>query len=286
MTMLAIRRSEANETIPDDERLDWLGEQIVRNRFLPIPPPERIFVGDGGFLPIGVEFLRWFVRVGDLRPDERVLDFGCGIGRMALPLTQYLEDGSYDGLDVSAPGITWCTESIASRYERFRFHHLDLAHPIYNPAGAVATSAVRLPFADGAFDFVFACSVLTHLVGDDIRAYVRELRRVMAPGARCFVTAFMLNRPAREGLLAGRGAVPFNGAATAPEIHADAANPTAAVAFDEDYLLSMFLAAGLIRRRPPLYGRWSGRVTPTESFQDINVFEIESVAAGASKHKG
>jgi hypothetical protein len=91
MTLRAIRRSEANETIPDDERLDWLGEQIVRNRFLPVPPPERIFVGDGGFLPIGVEFLKWFVRLGDLKPDERVLDLGCGIGRMeplrALPLS-------------------------------------------------------------------------------------------------------------------------------------------------------------------------------------------------------
>src|SRR5437899_4206396 len=155
MTMLAIRRSEANETILDDQHLDWLGEQIIRNRFLPVPPPERIFVGDGGFLPIGVEFLKWFVRIGDLKRDERVLDFGCGIGRMALPLTQYLEDGYYEGLDVSATGITWCTESIASRYERFRFHHLDLAHPIYNAAGAVATSAVCLPFADAAFNFVF-----------------------------------------------------------------------------------------------------------------------------------
>src|SRR5258708_19634947 len=105
MTLRAIRRSEPNEATRDDERLDWLAEQIVRNRFLPVPPPERIFVGDGGFLPVGVEFLKWFVRAGDLTPRERVLDLGCGIGRMALPLTQYLHHHrSYDVIDISAQG--------------------------------------------------------------------------------------------------------------------------------------------------------------------------------------
>ena len=286
MTVHALRQPEADEPDMAEGRLDWLAEQIVRNRFLPVPSPERIFVGDGGFLPVGVEFLTWFVRAGDLMPNERVLDLGCGIGRMALPLTQYLQDGSYDGVDVSAEGIAWCTETIASRYERFRFHRLDLAHPIYNPGGAASTSAVRLPFDDGAFDFVFACSVLTHLDADEIRAYAHEIRRVMAPGARCLVTSFMLNRPAREGLLAGRGVLPFDGAASDPEIYADPANPTAAVAFDEDYLLAMFLAAGLKRRHPAIYGRWSGRSTPGESFQDISVFEIDPVALGAAEHQG
>jgi SAM-dependent methyltransferase len=286
MTALAMRRPAPDETSLAEDPLDWLAEQIVHNRFLPVPPAERMFVGDGGFLPVGVEFLKWFVRVGDLAPHERVLDLGCGIGRMALPLTQYLRDGSYDGVDVSAEGIAWCEETIAARYERFRFHRLDLAHPIYNPAGAVATSAVRLPFADGTFDFVCACSVLTHLRADDIRAYAREIRRVMAPQARCLVTAFMLNPPARQGLLTGHGALPFDGVAIGPEIHADPTAPTAAVAFDEDYLLAMFLAAGLKRSRPAIYGRWSGRTTPGDSFQDINVLEIDPAALDAAAPKG
>ena len=42
MTVLAMRRPEADETDPAEDRLDWLAAQIVRNRFLPIPPPERI----------------------------------------------------------------------------------------------------------------------------------------------------------------------------------------------------------------------------------------------------
>ena len=257
-----------------DDRLAVLSRCVLRNRFLPVPPGERCFVGDGDFLAVGVEFLNWFVNAGGLRPDERVLDIGCGIGRMALPLTQYLDGGSYEGIDVVAEGIAWCQDNIAARYPNFRFQRLDLAHPIYNPGGALAASGVRLPFADGAFDFVFLTSVLTHLAPEEIRAYAREIRRVLAPGGRCLVTAFMLNGPAREGLAAGRGVLPFE-AEEGPVAFAFRDQPMAAVAYDEDFLLAMFLGAGLRRRRPAVYGRWSGRPFPGPSFQDISVLEID-----------
>jgi SAM-dependent methyltransferase len=266
--------TSCSSPVPESDAIERLGAMILRNRFIPVPPPELIFVGDGGFIAVGVEFLKWFVQLGQLQPGERVLDLGCGIGRMALPLTQYLESGSYDGVDVVAPGIAWCREKITPTYPNFHFHHLDVAHPIYNPAGALAAPAVRLPFVDGAFDFVFLCSVLTHLTIAEVRAYAREIRRVMAPQARLFVTAFMLNGPAREGLASGRAAVPFPADAAEPELYADPAHPMAAVAVDEDHLLAIFLEHGLRRRRPAVYGRWSGRTTPGASFQDINIFEI------------
>ncbi|HYM33351.1 MAG TPA: methyltransferase domain-containing protein [Candidatus Cybelea sp.] len=265
----------ANFDAVDETRLEWLAEAIWRNRYLPIPPEELHFVGDGDFLAVGVEFLQWFVRFGGLKPDDRVLDLGCGVGRMALPLTQYVDGGTYDGADVAASGIAWCNENIRSVYGNFRFKHLDLEHPIYNPSGSMRTVDVVLPYADEAFDFVFLTSVLTHLGSDEVRAYAREIRRVLAPKGRCFFTAFMLNEPARDGLRAGKAAIRFDADAEGPEIHADPANPSAAVAFDEDFLLACFLSAGLRRRRPAIYGRWSGRTFPGPTFQDINVLETD-----------
>ena len=35
-----------------------------------------------------------------LKPEHRVLDIGCGVGRVALPLTRYLTSGTYDGFDI------------------------------------------------------------------------------------------------------------------------------------------------------------------------------------------
>jgi SAM-dependent methyltransferase len=251
---------------------------IERNRFLPIPPSEKNFVGDGDFLAVGIEFLKWFVGLGELTPQERVLDIGCGIGRMALPLTQYLQDGTYDGVDVAAEGIDWCTQHITPCYENFRFHRLDLVHPIYNPEGAMRTEDVRLPLEDESYDFIFLTSVITHLTAPEIRAYAREIKRLLAPGGRCLVTAFMLNSPARRALVDGKGVLPFDGASPGREIYAYPDNPSAAVAFEEDYLLSLFWGAGIRRTRPPVYGRWSGRSTPGDSFQDINL--LQAVIAG------
>jgi SAM-dependent methyltransferase len=255
-------------------RVAPLLRQLERNRFLPSPPPALMFCGDGDFRAIGAEFLGHFVSRGDLAPNERVLEIGCGVGRMAVPMTQYLDEGgSYDGLDIVADGIGWCCDAITSTYPAFRFHHLDLAHPLYNPAGSLATGAVRLPFADESFDFICIVSVLTHLEAAEVGHYAREVARLLAPGGRCFATAFLLNPPARAALRAGGGALPFDPSDPGPVLYADPAAPSAAVAFEEDALLDLFARAGLRRRPGAVYGAWSGRASPV--FQDLCVFARE-----------
>jgi ubiquinone/menaquinone biosynthesis C-methylase UbiE len=53
------------------------------------------------------------VELSGLKPHERVLDLGCGIGRMAVSHPRYLGDrGSYEGLEVFLKGIAWCQENI------------------------------------------------------------------------------------------------------------------------------------------------------------------------------
>ena len=55
-----------------------------------IPPKSMIFVGLGDFEKIGLEYKNHFIELAHLQPNHRVLDVGCGIGRMAIPLTNYL----------------------------------------------------------------------------------------------------------------------------------------------------------------------------------------------------
>lgn len=104
----------------------------------------------------------------------------------------------------------------------------------------------------------------------EVLHYAAEAARLLAPGGRCFATAFLMNPPAREALAAGRGRLGFDQGEAGPVWHADAENPLAATAFDEDSLLEKFLRHGLRRVRPAQYGHWSGR--DLAPFQDICVF--------------
>src|SRR5260221_8386674 len=86
------------------------------------PPRSLIFVGDGDFKKTGEEFLKHFIRIGGLKKNDCVLDVGCGIGRMAIPLTGDLSsEGSYEGFDIFAKGINWCTKRINSKFSNFKF---------------------------------------------------------------------------------------------------------------------------------------------------------------------
>ncbi|WP_439578548.1 class I SAM-dependent methyltransferase [Elioraea sp.] len=256
-----------------DDRLDWLCAHLATTRFLPVPPPELMTCGDGDYRAIGAEFLGHFVRRAGLDPTERVLDLGCGIGRMTVPLTQYLaETARYEGVDVDAAAIAWCARAITPVYPQFTFRHLDVIHPLYNPAGTLAAEHAALPFASASFDVVLLVSVLTHLDRAAVRRYAAEIARVLAPGGRCFATAFLLNGPARAGIATGSARPAFPDRPEETVLHADPEAPLAAVAHDEDALLASFLAAGLRRRRPAAYGTWSGRKGGA-SFQDICVFE-------------
>src|SRR5512132_200266 len=82
-----------------------------------LPPLRMRFVGMGDFRAIGEELLNLLVHYGSLRRTDRVLDIGCGIGRVAIPLTRYLEPtATYDGFDVVKRGIDWCRSHITPKH--------------------------------------------------------------------------------------------------------------------------------------------------------------------------
>jgi SAM-dependent methyltransferase len=242
------------------------------NRFLPVPPQERNFVGDGDFLAIGCEFLRHFVELGGLSPQHRVLEIGCGLGRMAVPLTQFLQApaGRYSGIDVVADGITWARDNIASAYGNFEFLHLDYYNQLYNPAGRLRESSDPLPFPAGSVDFLFMTSVVTHLEPATTEFYLAEAARLLRPQGRLFVTAFLLD-DANRSLVTDQKARPrFDLRDAGPAYISDKAHPMAAVAYDLGWFLAAGAETGLHLARPIAFGHWSGRTA--ENFQDICVF--------------
>jgi SAM-dependent methyltransferase len=242
-----------------------------------IPPDSLMFVGGdrSNFREIGEAFQRDLVETCGLQPGHRLLDVGCGVGRLAIPLTRYLSpQGSYDGFDIVAEGIAWCRDNITPRHSNFRFALADIYNEQYNPKGRLRASEFRFPYADAAFDRVAVVSVFTHMLPPDMDHYCGELARVMAPSALCLMSWFLLNPPSLTAIDAGLSTIDFRSHVFPHHRLMSSKVPEAAVGYDEAYV-SECLARHGFRVRPPVrYGVWSGRTdSPYLGYQDLVVAE-------------
>lgn len=98
----------------------------------------------------------------ELAPDARILDAGCGSGRM---LDDLRARGTVVGIDADAGAVA---------ATRLRGH------------AARRCAIERMPFADASFDLVTCLDVIEHTPDD--RRTLRELRRVTRPGGTLVVT--------------------------------------------------------------------------------------------------
>jgi SAM-dependent methyltransferase len=233
-----------------------------------VPPRRLDFVGHSDFVGTGEEFLAHFAAIGGLKPTERVLDIGCGIGRMARPLTTYLTPpGSYDGFDINGEGIAWCRRRYRA-HPHFTFQTVDLYNRRYNPAGTQSADRFDFPYADASVDFALATSVFTHLLEGEAARYVAEAARTLAPGGRLFATWFLLDDGSRAAIAAGRAGLPFLDAEQPVAVVSDEV-PEEAIAFDREWLGAALREHGLTLASVH-EGTWRGDEAGT-SFQDIVV---------------
>ena len=174
------------------------GDAVV-GRKGPMMPSRRLMnVGSNSmfrndFTAIGDKLLGNLVDLGGLRAEDRVLDVGCGVGRLAIAMTRYLTTGSYDGFDIVKESIDHCAFAITPRHPNFRFKHADIYNSNYNRQGTIQPRDFRFPYSDGAFTFVLLTSVFTHMQRTEVEQYLAEISRVLAPGGRVFATYFLLN---------------------------------------------------------------------------------------------
>lgn len=196
------------------------------------------------------------LRDAGLHNSSHVLDIGSGCGRIAIPLTGVLgANGSYAGLELSAPLVQWCSTHITPRYPHFRFVHCDLQNPLYNRGGHGDPLTYSFPFDEGAFDLVVATSVFTHLLPEIAVHYLHECARVLVADGRLFATFYFID----ASIQSVASSLRFEHAWGDNARVADMAKPEAAVGFRVDWIVQQAAAAGLQLEPPVRWGTWSGR---------------------------
>ncbi|HEX8149391.1 MAG TPA: class I SAM-dependent methyltransferase [Pyrinomonadaceae bacterium] len=107
--------------------------------------------------------------LGGLPVEPKVLDFGCGDGMM-LRHMEPRGGGESWGVDINGDLTLWCQQNLTPP---FKF--------------LTTTSFPHLPFEDNYFDLIYSFSVFTHIC-DLADAWLLELRRVLKPGGRLYLT--------------------------------------------------------------------------------------------------
>ena len=123
----------------------------------------------GEFDALGVLMREALIHHG-LKITDYLVDVGCGSGRLAKPLADYLT-GKYLGIDV-VPGLVDYARKLVPRAD-WRFE---------------VAEGLKIPEADQQADMVCFFSVMTHLLHEESFVYLREARRVLRPRGKIVLT--------------------------------------------------------------------------------------------------
>ena len=117
----------------------------------------------------------------ELASGSRVLDFGCGCGRVLRHFAPQCSPAEIDGTDIDAEAIAW---SRANFPAAIALHH--------------NTEWPPLPFEDARFDLIYSVSVFTHLPEAMQLGWLAELSRVAKPGAWLLLSIHMADLMAND----------------------------------------------------------------------------------------
>jgi SAM-dependent methyltransferase len=136
---------------------------------------------ESAVIATGARSARQVAAAIDARADSRVLEIGCGVARIGLPLMPHI--GHWHGSDISENMLNVARgRLLEAGVSADKFSLTPLARP-------------RLPFPDASFDAVYSIAVFIHMDKEDFFLYLREAARVLKPGGRLFFDHWNIANP-------------------------------------------------------------------------------------------
>ena len=167
---------------------------LSRKKPIPLPPGKyrmggKHFKNDDAFIRTAVRDVERLEKFAGLNENSRLLDWGCGAGRLAIGVREHFKSGriaDYHGVDVQPELIEWANANLSG--QGFRFTCVDVTNERYNPDGQPERTLAADP---GSVDVFYAYSVFSHMNDDDTPAYLKLIGHSLSPDGRAFVTGFV-----------------------------------------------------------------------------------------------
>jgi SAM-dependent methyltransferase len=234
--------------------------------------PLSDIVGGGDPEPIAQEVVTAIEKYAKLKAGDSVLDVGCGCGRIAAALTQYVDGTSqYIGIDIVPGLIDFAANFITPRYPSFRFLLLNESNKTYDwwlrQGDETGIAKLTEGVSAQSIDLAISVSLFTHLDYPAALEMLTSIHQVLKNDGRVFMTVFVLDASARDGVEAGRTPFSFKHGTPSGKLFAESSDdPTLAVAYDEG-LLNELIGSANFKLERRVRGYWSTGGTG-ETFQD------------------
>lgn len=122
---------------------------------------------------------------------SRVLDVGCGRGRLPIGILRVMGEIDYTGIDVDRRSIDWCKRYIERNHPCFQFKHLNLYNERYNKSGVRIDEDFHFEAGPRSVDIIYLLSVFSHTTERDMRAYLKDFSRILDDRGKIFFTTFV-----------------------------------------------------------------------------------------------
>ncbi len=151
-----------------EEYDEWIDKKNLISRWM------RFLLSPGAIFFHNTQAWKLVSALG-IRPDNRVLDIGCGYGSLLIYLQQRVGfSETMEGLDVSPHMVNHALREVRKR-------RLDRVITVRQG------KASALPYESGRFDIALSTYVIKHLSDDSLLRMLKDVHRVLKPGGRfCF----------------------------------------------------------------------------------------------------
>lgn len=204
------------------------------------------------FDAIGDQFVNIMTNHFSISPNSRILDIGCGTGRVTKQIIKRYPYAKLNGIDVNSGYLKYCSTHYKGIYK-----HIDIKNPEFNHKGTIEEDKFTLPYKSKQFDVVLYLGVANHVKLATTLRYIEEISRIIKPRGYLLMTSLLLNSYSNEQINKGLTNKPFTFKyGNDIEKYEYEERPHLNISIDEKSIRRAFITHNLVLREPIYYGSW------------------------------